>query len=181
MDSTRWAPEVGDVTLSSVSRVLVIVRHAKAEAYGTTDRERPLTERGVSQSVKAGAWLAGRGVTPEQALVSDAVRTRQTWDELSRAADWSVTPSFDSTLYEADPETALDLVRALGDDVTTAVVVGHNPTMAYLAQVLDVAGSPQLATTGFPTAAVAVFEYDGPWTGLAEGTARLVELHVEHG
>jgi phosphohistidine phosphatase len=65
--------------------------------------------------------------------------------------------------------------------VATALVVGHNPTMAYLAQVLDVGGSPQLAATGFPAAAAAVFEYDGPWADLAEGTARLVDVHVEHG
>jgi phosphohistidine phosphatase len=164
-----------------VSRVLVIVRHAKAEAYGTTDRERALTERGVKQSVKAGAWLAGRGVSPQQAIVSDSVRTRQTWDEMAREAGWTLTPWFDSALYDADADTTLDLVRALEADVTTALVVGHNPTMAYLAQVLDVGGSPRLATTGFPTAAVAVFEYDGPWADLAEGTARLVDVHVDHG
>ena len=164
-----------------MSRVLVIVRHAKAEAYGVTDRERALTDRGLAQARSAGTWLAGRGVSPDQAIVSDSVRTRQTWDEMAGVAGWALTPSFDSVLYEADAETALDLVRALDDAVTTAVVVGHNPTVAYLAQVLDIGGSPQLATTGFPTAAVAVFEYDGPWAELAEGAARLVDVHVEHG
>ena len=164
-----------------MSRVLVIVRHAKAEAYGPTDRERALTDRGVKQAVQVGAWLGERGVSPQRAIVSDAVRTRQTWDAMAREAGWALTPSFDSALYEADADTTLDLVRAFGEDVTTALVVGHNPTMAYLAQVLDVGGSPQLAATGFPAAAAAVFEYDGPWADLAEGTARLVDVHVEHG
>ena len=163
-----------------MSRVLVIVRHAKAEAYGATDHERELTDRGVSEAGRAGAWLAERGTTPEQAIVSDAVRTQQTWAAMAAEAGWTLTPCLDSTLYEADADTALDLVRALNDDLTTALVLGHNPTMAYLAQVLDTGGSPQLATTGFPTAAVAVFEYDGPWADLAEGTARLAEVHVEH-
>lgn len=163
-----------------MSRILVLVRHAKAESYGATDLERALTDRGVTEARRAGAWLAGRGVTPQRAIVSDALRARQTWQALASEAGWSLTPRFDSVLYEADADTTLDLVRAFEDDVTTAVVVGHNPTMAYLAQVLDAGGSPQLATTGFPTAAVALFEYDGPWAELAEGAARLVDVHVKH-
>jgi phosphohistidine phosphatase len=168
-------------TLGVVTRQLVIVRHAKAEAFAPTDHERALTGRGTAGAAEAGRWLGARGVTPQQAIVSDALRTRQTWEAMAGAAGWRVTPRFDSTLYEADAETALDLVRALEDDVTTAVVLGHNPTVGYLAQVLDIGGSPQLATTGFPTAAVALFEYDGPWADLAEGTARLVDVHVQHG
>jgi phosphohistidine phosphatase len=164
-----------------MTRILVLVRHAKAESYGATDLERALTDRGVTQARQAGTWLAGRGVSPQQAIVSDALRARQTWQAMAAEAGWSLTPQFDSTLYEADADTTLDLLRSLEDEVTTAVVVGHNPTMAYLAQVLDIGGSPQLATTGFPTATVAVFEYDGPWAELAAGAARLVDVHVKHG
>lgn len=164
-----------------MTRVLVLVRHAKAEPYGPGDHERPLTEQGVADAASAGRWLAARGVVPQQAIVSDALRTRQTWAAMAEAADWFLEPWFDSTLYEADSETALDLVRALEEATTTAVVVGHNPTMAYLAQTLDAGGAPELARTGFPTGAVAVYEYDGPWAELAEGTARLVAVHVGRG
>jgi len=168
-------------SVDGVSREIVLVRHAKAEGYADTDHERALTERGLGEAAEAGRWLAARGTTPELAIVSDAVRARQTWEALAEAAGWTLTPTFDNTLYEADSETALDLVRGLGDDVGAVMLVGHNPTMAYLAQVLDAGGSPQLATTGFPTAAVAVFEYDGPWADLGEGAARLVDVHTSNG
>jgi phosphohistidine phosphatase len=164
-----------------MTRVLLLVRHAKAESYGATDHERPLTDRGATEAGAAGTWLAERGPAPQRAIVSDALRTRQTFEAMAVEAGWTIEPDYDSTLYEADAETALDVVRGLDDDVTTALVIGHNPTMAYLAQVLDMGGSPQLATTGFPTAAIAVFEYDGPWADLAEGTARLVDVYVQHG
>ncbi|GAB7006032.1 histidine phosphatase family protein [Nocardioides sp. AN3] len=164
-----------------MSHVLVIVRHAKAEAYGTTDHERVLTDRGIEDAAAAGAWLAGRGVVPDRALVSDARRTRQTWDALAGEAGWTLEPVVDSVLYEAGSDTALDLVRAVEEDCATVVLIGHNPTMASLAQVLDVAGAPQLATTGFPPAAVAVFSYDGPWADLAEGSAQLLEVNAVHG
>jgi phosphohistidine phosphatase len=164
-----------------MSRVLVLVRHAKAESFGSTDHERALTDRGVVEAAQAGTWLAARGITPERALVSDALRARQTWEAMAVEAGWTIEATLDSTLYEADADTVLDVVRGLDDGVTTALVVGHNPTMAFVAQVLDVGGSPQLATTGFPTAAVAVFEYDGPWAEIGEGAARLVDVRVEHG
>ena len=163
-----------------MSRVLVLVRHAKAESYASTDHERALTDRGVVEAAQAGSWLAARGVTPERALVSDALRARQTFEAMAGEAGWTLEPTLDSTLYEADADTVLDVVRDLEDEVTTALVVGHNPTIAFVAQVLDVGGSPQLATTGFPTAAVAVFEYDGGWSDLAEGSATLVDVHVQH-
>ena len=63
------------------------------------------------------------------------------------------------------------------------MVIGHNPTMAYLAQVLD-NGEDDLSNemaTGFPTSAVAVFEFDGDWAGLEEGECRLVGFHTPRG
>jgi phosphohistidine phosphatase len=163
-----------------MTRLLVIVRHAKAESYGASDHERALTQRGTAEARRAGAWLTERDVTPGHAIVSDALRTRQTWEAMAEEAGWTLAASFDATLYEADAETALDLVRAVGDDVEVALLVGHNPTVAYLAQVLDADGSPELARTGFPTAAIAVFSYDGAWADLAEGMARLTALRAEH-
>ena len=44
-----------------MSRTLVLVRHAKAEAYGPSDAERALTERGHAEAHEAGRWLAARG------------------------------------------------------------------------------------------------------------------------
>ena len=74
---------------------------------------------------------------------------------------------------------------SVADAVSALVVVGHNPTMAYLAQLLDDGeGDPAVVgelAGGFPTSAVAVFEYDGSWADLAEGSAHLVAFHVGRG
>ena len=51
------------------------------------------------------------------------------------------------------------------DDVGTLVVIGHNPTIGLLAQLLDDGDGRRRADavdrlfTGYPTSAVAVFEY----------------------
>ncbi|GAA4716850.1 histidine phosphatase family protein [Nocardioides conyzicola] len=158
------------------------MRHAKAEQDGPTDFERPLADRGRRDAVEAGSWLSAQGVEPAHALVSAALRTQQTWEAVASGAGWSLAPDLDRGLYAAGPETALDLVRLVPDAVTSLVVIGHNPTVGVLAQVLD-DGSGDAAVAAsmagdFPTCAVAVFSYDGAWADLGEGTARLEAFHV---
>jgi phosphohistidine phosphatase len=93
--------------------------------------------------------------------------------------------TYSDSLYAAGPETALDLVRETHDDVTALVVVGHNPTMAYLAQLLDDGTGDEEAAremaTGFPTGAVAHFEVTVAWAELDLASARLVGFHAGPG
>jgi phosphohistidine phosphatase len=166
-----------------LQRTLVVFRHAKAEQTAANDYERELADRGRRDAAAAGAWLAEIGVVPERALVSAAPRAVQTWEALADGAGWSLEPYLDRGLYTAGPDTALDLVRGTHDDCSTLVVVGHNPTMASLAQLLDdgegdVEAGNEMAT-GFSTSAAAVFDMAGPWAELE--TARLRAFHVGRG
>jgi len=167
------------------TRRLVVMRHAKAEQEGPTDFERPLASRGHGDASAAGAWLAAEGISPDHALVSAALRTQQTWESVASGAGWSLSPDFDRGLYAAGPESALDLLRLVPDSASVLVVIGHNPTMAVLAQVLDDgSGDPSIGASmagDFPTSAVAVFSYDGAWADLGEGTATLEAFHVGRG
>jgi phosphohistidine phosphatase len=64
-------------------------------------------------------------------------------------------------------------------------VIGHNPTVAYLAQLLDDGEGDAVAAAemagGYPTSAVTVFAYDGAWADLAPGGARVLAFHVGRG
>lgn len=164
---------------------LVVVRHAKAEAFGSTDFDRELADRGRGDAAAAGAWLADRGVVPDAAIVSAATRTRQTWEVLTEAAGWSVAAEFDQGLYGADEDAVLDLVRIADEEVGTLLVLGHNPTMGLLAQLLDDGeGEPESVDRlmqGYPTSATAVFELPGKWTDIAMGRCRLTLYNVGRG
>ena len=165
------------------SRRLALMRHAKAEGYEKPDLQRELTRRGVRDAAATGQWFAVLGLAADAALVSSAARTRETWSGVAQAAGWSCQAETSEALYAAGPEAALDLIRATDDAVRTLVVIGHNPTMAYLAQVLD-NGEDDLSdkmAIGFPTSAAAVLEHDGGWAGLQEGACRLVEFHTPAG
>ena len=167
------------------TRRLVVMRHAKAEQLGTTDAARELAPNGQRAAAAAGAWLAAYGLVPDHALVSSSTRTRQTWEAVAKGASWDLEPNLDEGLYAAGPESALDLIRLVPADARTVVVIGHNPTMGQLAQMLedgegDADAGNQMAL-GFPTNAVAVFEYDGAWADLGATGARLVAFHAAKG
>ena len=166
-------------------KTLVVMRHAKAEQSGPSDFERQLSDRGIVDATEAGQWLANRGVEPDQALVSAAVRTQQTWEAVNDGGGWDLEGTLEDVLYEAGTESSLDLIRSVDDGIRTLVVVGHNPTMASLAALLDDGEGDEEAgneiTIGFPTSAMAVFSYDGDWSDLDEASARLVAYHVGRG
>ncbi|WP_205472242.1 histidine phosphatase family protein [Nocardioides sp. SYSU D00038] len=166
-------------------KTIVVMRHASAEQSAPTDFERRLTDRGLADAEEAGRWLAARGLAPDAALVSAAARTLQTWESVAEGAGWDLEAQPDEALYDAGPESALDLVRLTPEEVGTLVVVGHNPTVGHLAQLLDDGQGDEDAgnemALGFPTAALTVLEHDGRWADLEEASARVVAFHVGRG
>jgi phosphohistidine phosphatase len=161
------------------SRRLLVIRHARAGQDAATDAERPLTDEGAQAAEALGSWLAGHDLRPDHALVSSAVRAVETWAAVARGAGWELEPEVSRPLYAAEPESALDLVREVDDAVGTLALVGHNPTVGSLAQLLDdgegdADAGTAMATSGFPAGAVAVLEHEGDWADLAWGSARLV-------
>src|SRR4051794_9843682 len=76
--STASALHPGRETQRMTQRQLVLVRHAKTE-QGGDDLSRALTGRGRRDAREIGRWLAGHDVTPDLAVLSPSVRTRETW------------------------------------------------------------------------------------------------------
>ena len=170
---------------SPARRRIAVMRHGKAEQAGRTDFERELAARGDTDSADTGAWLALQGFRPDHALVSAAHRAVATWHSVARGGAWDLEPYLSQVLYGAGPDTTLDLVREIPAEAATVIVIGHNPTIAYVASMLDDGeGDPAVASqmmSGYPTSAVAVFEFEGDWKDLAEAGARLVAFHAGHG
>jgi phosphohistidine phosphatase len=167
---------------SDRTRRLVLLRHAKAEPAGgsTSDEVRPLALLGRRQSGRVGAVLAAGGLVPELALVSPAVRTRQTWELLRTAFGGAETEVLhDDVLYTGGVSDLVGTLREVDERVRTVLVVGHEPTMSSAAVALAGPGSDTAALmrvrAHLSTAAYAVLELgpDQHWDALAAGTARL--------
>ncbi|WP_433212689.1 SixA phosphatase family protein [Dactylosporangium sp. CS-047395] len=155
-------------------RTLILLRHAKAadpDDYAT-DIERPLTARGHRDAAAAGAWLKEQNLQPDAVLCSTAVRTRET------LADTGVeAPAlFEHRIYTGPAFDTLDLIRQVGADVETLLLVGHNPTISDLSHEL---APNALADRGMATSGIAVHRFEGTWASLAD--AQLSSEHTARG
>ncbi|MVA96988.1 histidine phosphatase family protein [Nitratireductor sp. CAU 1489] len=160
-------------------RELLLLRHAKSSWDDATldDADRPLAARGRKAAPVMARAIARRGWIPDLALVSPALRTRQTWALVAAGLPRSVETRFESDIYEADPQAILAAIRTVPPATGRLLVVGHNPGLERLAENLAGPGSDADALarlrTKFPTGALARFEVTRHWSGLAPGTTRL--------
>ena len=171
----------GKVT-SVTGRQLIVMRHAKAEPYASTDHARALIDRGHNDAADAGRWLAEHDLLPDHAVVSDATRARQTWADVARASGAQAEETFDGALYHGGPETVLESIGTVPEDTTLVIFVGHNPAAAYVAHMLDDGTGDQDAISGmlrgFPPSALVAFDIEVPWTDLAAETGRVRAFHA---
>jgi phosphohistidine phosphatase len=160
------------------------MRHAKAEAWASSDHVRRLTDRGVREAAEAGRWARTAEVLPDHAFVSTAARAEETWSAFRQAAELDLEAELDAGLYSAGPDSALEILRTAPAQARAVMIVGHNPTMAHLVHLLDDGrGEPAALaeiSAGFPTSAVAVLEIEGPWGDLDVAAGRIVAVHVRH-
>jgi phosphohistidine phosphatase len=157
------------------------MRHGRAESFATDDHLRRLTERGVREVRAAGQWLDDEGLVPTHAFVSSAVRTQQSWQNLVEVAGTEVEPVVDDAIYTASPESALDILQGTPEAAGIVLFLGHNPTAASLAHLLD-DGDPDPEafrgiSAGFSTSAMAVLDVHVPWADLGAAAARLVGFY----
>lgn len=164
-------------------RRLIVMRHAKAEPFAATDQARRLTDRGLAAARDVGTHLRDQRLQPDYALVSSAVRTRETWDAVAEAGGLTgCEVSFDDTLFTGSADVVVEALLAAPAEARTVMFVGHNPTAAYLCHLLDDSeGNPDAVSgllQGFPPAAVAVLEVGVAWSDLAAETGRVVDYYV---
>lgn len=149
-------------------RYLTIVRHAKATAAepGASDYERALSGRGRRQCGELRAWalsdVALGEYGPVTALVSSALRTRETFRRAFEDTSFVAAVSYSDLIYNGRREvSAEDLLIDLAaiDPVTTSLlVVAHNPTVHELLESLAEEIPATLRNRGFPVGGAFVLE-----------------------
>jgi len=157
------------------ARRLVLVRHAKSswKDPGATDFERTLHARGHRDAPVMGARLRARGVAPDVLVTSPAVRALATARILAREMGFpeaQIEPV--ERLYLAGTETLLDVIREFSEDASTAMLVGHNPGLTDLANLLTTSSFDNVPTTGV----VEILYPDGLWTELVRQPVPLAQF-----
>ncbi len=154
---------------------LWLVRHGDARQGKTGERDfdRDLSERGAADAERFGAWLAHQPDRPHLIISSDAARTRATASWIVRCAGPDAGMlHLDRRMYDASARTLLDIVRETPAEVRSLAVVGHNPGMSELAQLLPADNAPP----ALPTLGVVLMETTVDWHDLASGMASVLSF-----
>jgi phosphohistidine phosphatase len=171
--------------MSSAKRLFVL-RHAKSswDNPGLDDHERPLAPRGRGALEVMSAHIKTSGIAPALVLCSTSRRTLDTLDGIGVGGEHLIEPA----LYTATCEELLARLRELSDGVSSAMVIGHNPTLQMLILRLTnhegagVADPRRDAVKRkFPTGALATLSFECAWSDLASGRARLEEYVTPKG
>ena len=85
---------------------------------------------------RMGELVREYGLIPDVVLSSDAVRARLTAEAVAEAAGYAGEILLDPRLYLAGPADILSLLRTVGENAETVMIVGHNPGFEQLVEQL---------------------------------------------
>lgn len=146
---------------------LLLIRHAKAANQDGKDFKRPLTDRGVRDSLTMADQLQSMQLVPELVISSPAYRTKAT-AELMFEKLGVKNRDYNEAIYEANTHTLLNIIAELSDDYQFAAIVGHNPGISQI--LYELTGE----IVDMPTATVALLAFDfDEWDMVSSDTAKL--------
>ena len=113
---------------------LYIVRHAKSswEDPGLADHDRPLLPIGVTKTQKIVGFLKRKDIRPGLMLSSTATRALETAKIIAAGTGYAEEDiRTTEKLYHGSPDTILNELYGLPDDIGSVMVFGHNPGLTY--------------------------------------------------
>jgi phosphohistidine phosphatase len=150
-----------------IMKHLYLMRHAKSswKDSSLSDHQRHLNKRGKKAAPQMGELLNRRELIPDIILCSTAKRARATVDGLLESMDFEGETLHFDELYHADTLTYFDQLQKLPPSITTAMIVGHNPTMSHFINVVC------HVYEHMPTAAIAHIAFDcDEWSVVSHDT-----------
>jgi phosphohistidine phosphatase len=166
---------------------LLLLRHAKSDWTASAkvdDHERPLNGRGRRTAPEMGEYLRLKNYMPALVLCSTATRAKETLELILPALKSTPKVRYDRKLYLADWPQLLMAVQKAPVKISPLLLVGHNPGLEQLALALALKpqsvaerGRAQKLAQKFPTAALAVFDFEiKNWKEVKPGFGRLVDF-----
>lgn len=161
-----------------MTKRLILTRHTKSDWDDpmTPDHERPLNPRGEAAAVDLGGWLASRGYQPGEVFVSDALRTRKTWEGIA-AALGETELHLKPAMYNAGPAVLMAVLHHASAD--TVMMIAHNPGIAEFAGRLAARAPINPEFGRYPTGATIVLEFQvDSWADVEFGTGASLDFVV---
>ena len=134
-----------------IMKQLTLLRHAKSSWKDPTldDFDRPLNQRGKANAPLMGQRLHTDGWCPQLILCSPAERARRTAQMVAVELDYpEETIRFEDRIYGASAATLLEILQTLKAGWDDVMLVGHNPGLLDLANLLAPCDLENIVTCG---------------------------------
>ena len=118
-------------------KIITFIRHAKSswENLKLMDIERPLNNRGNRDAPFMGQKLKKHNINVDYIISSPSERTYQTIKMICNEIDYDFNKViFDRSIYDCN---MLDIVKNISEQYQNIVVVGHNPDITYISNLLQ--------------------------------------------
>lgn len=137
-------------------KTLLILRHAKSswKFPDLSDHDRPLNRRGKRDAPRMGKTLKERELVPDLVISSTATRAKDTASAVAKHSGYKGKRIRFESLYAAEPGAYLAVLRELTDNYQRVLIVGHNPGVEELIELLT--GEIHIV----PTCTLAQIEFD---------------------
>jgi phosphohistidine phosphatase len=131
-------------------KTLYLIRHAKSDwsKADISDVERGLAKKGYKDINTMGSYLALRGIKPDLMLSSCSLRTQETADLLAKKIDFQGKIHYLMELYLASVEEIKEIIMIQDDDTDSLFLIGHNPQLSELANLLSDEHISKIPTLG---------------------------------
>ena len=152
---------------------LYLLRHAKSSwnEPDLADFDRPLNSRGLLAAPFMARFMAAKSYRPDLIVSSPARRALTTAELVRENIGANIEIQLNDRVYEASPQTLLQIAATVDDAAGSVMLVGHNPGMEGLIRLL--AGRSE----AMPTAGLAVIDLGiDRWRNIKEGCGTLVEV-----
>ena len=153
---------------------IYILRHAKSswDNSNLSDFERPLADRGISDAKKMSKFLKDMNIKIDKVLCSNAIRAKETFDLTADGFNFEIDKAtYLDKLYFGDTTTIIQDLKELDESLNNILIVGHNPTLHYLVEILT-----NESINRFTTCNLATISHDGEWVSLNSQQCSLKSL-----
>ncbi|MEO6902144.1 MAG: histidine phosphatase family protein [Bacteroidia bacterium] len=130
-------------------KTIYFIRHAKSDwsNTGLTDFDRPLNLRGYTDAHKMSLSMKEQAIFPELIITSPAIRAISTAMIFAENLDFNFSKiTINKKLYASTVNEYVDCVKKINNQINTAFLFGHNPSISDCVNSFTTAFTGELST-----------------------------------
>ena len=158
------------------TKTLYLLRHARAmdKTGSQKDIDRELNSVGLQNSTRMGIFIDKEKESFDIIITSPAIRAQTTASLIAEQIAYNTAKIHtNDEVYEASVRSLLKTVNQLKDEWNSVLIVGHNPSVSYLAEYLTREEIGNMTTCGLVKIGLEV----NSWEEVSEGLGQLISYN----